>query len=322
MQRTTLAIAASSLLAVTSICLAWSSATRAHKAENELASVRTELASEIREIHRLLNAREQESGTGRDLTTAAHQSESRRTVASHELGGDGERQDAAGLTESGLSLYERFATLDSEGREDALEALTDLARLGDEKALELILASLHDEDAEVREEAVESIQDLSDPSLAGYLEALVNDEVPDVREEVAEALRGMEPERAGPILEGMLADSDPDIIAEALDSLRSLDYNAAIPRIADLTRGDDLDMVARAASTLRRMDRPDLMLPALDRVAAGLNSHDALDRINAIGRVRRVGGAAAIEYLERVVAQDTNVSVRLEAQRALSRLKG
>jgi glycerol-3-phosphate O-acyltransferase len=50
--------------------------------------------------------------------------------------------------------------------------------------------------------------------------------------------------------------------------------------------------------------------------------HDALARINAIQRVRRVGGDAARAYLEQVLAGDSNVSVRLEAQRALERFRG
>jgi len=218
-------------------------------------------------------------------------------------------------------LVRRFAGLDAEGREDALGDLAELAREGDEEALGLILSSLHDQAADVREEALEALQEISDPSLVEQIVPLARDPNAAVREEALEALRGMPPDRAGPIVAAALADEDRDVVLEALDSLSRIDYPAAVPSIVELTRGEDLELATHAAAALRRMGQTDLMIEALDRLAMDLFDPDALVRINAIQRVRRVGGDASRAYLERVMNEDANVSVRLEAQRALERLR-
>lgn len=120
---------------------------------------------------------------------------------------------------------------------------------------------------------------------------------------------------------GPAADADQEVVIESLAALQNFEYPQAVPHIVAHSQGTDLDVAARAAGTLRRMGRAAEAKHALDRVAVGLSSYDALERINAIGRVRRVGGEHAIQYLEHVLQNDDNVTVRMEAQRALERLR-
>ena len=320
MHTSTLIAAAAGLAAVASVGVMWSSQRTAQAAEVEMESKLTELQgdlsdfrAELAEIRRLLAEQ-------RDPSRAlSPQIDRGPRVPLAETESVVEPQAA---TETpAFDLVNQFASMTGELREDSIEDLVDLARNGDQRALELILSCLADEDADIREEAIEAIGELADPALIPSLEAHMDDASGRVREEVAEALRNMPANEAGPLLTRLLDDASSDVVEESLRALRSLDYQDAIPRITDMAFGSDLDAAALAARTLGRMGRTDLMDQTLDRLAPGLDDPDPLERINAVRRMRRIGGDRAIEYLEQILRDDQNVSVRLEAQRALERLR-
>lgn len=233
---------------------------------------------------------------------------------------DASGRDAGSGPETDADRSARFEQLSGRGKEEAIEDLVDAARWGDKKALEMILASLKDPDPSVREEAIEAIGDLGDPALLDAIKDMATDPDASVREELAEALENMPGDKAGAVLTALLSDSNSEVIEEALDALRSNPYPGALPMILQHVQGQDLDLVAEAGATLRRWEESAGAHQALERVAADLSHEDPLARISAIRRVRRVGGDGAIQYLQYLVDQDDNLTVRMEAQRALQRL--
>ena len=94
----------------------------------------------------------------------------------------------------------------------------------------------------------------------------------------------------------------------------------ATPQILEVVRGDNLELAARAGGALRRMGETAAVREALQRVARGLESPDAFDRVNTVRYLRRVGGDEAVAYLESVLQNDQSLSVREEAREALNRL--
>lgn len=309
------------LLALAAGFLSLNAAARAGRAEAALEETRLELTAALDQVRELLEQK---------APAVAPPAERPRPLASPR--GAREALAAAVPTaappaasprpeESRPEILDRIGELEGRALERALEELAELARAGEEAALAAILSNLSHGDPGVREEAIEALGEIGDPALIGHLEAALQDPDGDVRQEVADALRNMPADLAGPILADMLADPDEGVLQETLQSLGRLRYAPAAAPVAELIQGDDLDLVALAGSTLRRMDQGDLSSLALERLSYDLSSADALDRINAVQRIRRMGGREAAEVLERVVAQDGNVSVRLEAQRALERLR-
>jgi HEAT repeat protein len=218
-------------------------------------------------------------------------------------------------------LLAAFPGYDDREKERALDDLGDLAEQGDKAALGMILESLADENRRVREEAVEILGELSDPASLDALASLQADPSEDVREEVAEALGRMPAVNAGPVLAQMLSDGTSDVVEQALESIGRLQYRQALPQLLELMRGDDLEMTARSVRVLREMGETAAAEEALQRVIHGLSSNEALDRLQTVRYLRRVGGEDALAHLEQIAKSDASLSVREEARDALERMR-
>ena len=213
-----------------------------------------------------------------------------------------------------------FDELTVDAKEDAIEELVPLARNGDERALQKILDTLDDPEAELREEAVKALGELGDPAFFGHLLERAADPDYEVREEVADALARMSPDRAGPVLMEMLGDASIDVVRSSIKSLGSLGYRQAHPQLLEFVQNENLDVVYAAGRALMKLGDEAGARNALERVAIGLGSDEAVDRIEAVKRIGKIGGDTAITYLQNVIASDKSITVRESAQKALADL--
>lgn len=310
------------VLAGAGLVHSWQTAQELDTARRVLARQETDLAEAQRSLRDLLESRSRPSSRtddGLDVPSRTSLADRAERTAAQER----EPTEVEQLPEdpNDPSILVRFADLEPRDKERALNRLGEMAREGDPAAFERILASLLDENDRVREEAVETLGELSNPAAFAGLAALQADPSNDVREEVAESMASMPAGQAGPILAAMLVDRTQDVVEQALESLERLQYRGALPQIIELARGDQLDLVARSARVLRALGEPLAAQEAMDRVALGLQSKDAIDRVQTVRYLRRAGGLEAISYLEQVARNDASLSVREEARDALDRLR-
>lgn len=215
-------------------------------------------------------------------------------------------------------LLRNFASLSDGERKSALGTLSELARWGDTRALELLKASLNDPSASIRARVIRELGKLDDPALMEHLRLAAADPSRSVRTQVADALRRMPREEAGPILVQMLGDPKQDVVFEALRSIDRLNYKEARPRLQQHLAASDLDLAARAASLLDELGDKGASATVVQRILDDLAGENVAGRIRDVKRLRTLG---ARSELQAIVDSDASSSVRYEAQKALARLE-
>ncbi len=211
-----------------------------------------------------------------------------------------------------LATARRDETLD---RLAGLDELLELAREGDGRALGTLLGALNDDDARVREDALVLAGKLDSPDLVRHIEPLLKDPSPAVRMQLVAELVGM-PD-GGPLLLAMLSDEDPDVVEAAIDALGALRYDPARPWIASLVYSQSPEITTAAGIALRRFGDEERAQIAVDRVAAGARSAGPDERRVALQQIRKIGGEAALAYLEGGLG-DGDPGVRREVEQGLA----
>jgi len=205
--------------------------------------------------------------------------------------------------------------------EAALPELVVLARAGNEDAFDAIRRGLSDPGNQARERSVLAAGAVGDRSVVARLAPLVGDPDSDVREGLVKALAKLGGPEAKQLLVDLAQDSDPDVAEDAMQALVSAHYTPAISAIQGvLARGDGKTAV-KAASALRQLGDDASADAALARVARGLDSSSPIERREAVGDIRTIGGRQALTYLRRAL-EDSDHAIRREAARAIAAVSG
>ena len=206
----------------------------------------------------------------------------------------GEAKRYPNLVEQVVSVYR--SSKDDDPRVRQYLTLV-LGKLGDRRAVPVLVDALHDPVVETRIYALVALSELHDPSSVPAVMAAAKDEEKDVRKTAVYALGQLGDRRAIPLLEESLNDSTADIR-----------FNAAL---ALAHFGDD-----KAQPALRAMiDRP-----TLNRVEGMRPDQKEEAMVAAIPAYAKLAGKAAAPELQALASSDESMRVRAAAKEALATL--
>jgi HEAT repeat protein len=195
-------------------------------------------------------------------------------------------------------------------------AAESLGRIGDTRARGTLVALLDDPDASVRSNAAAALTKLADSNcLIPLVKALADDDA-DVRRSAASALGEVGDPRAAEPLVRLLHVKDEEFSLAIADSLARLGDERALPRLIELLQRPDEAVQLRAIAGLRKLSD--------SRAAPAL--YDALlcrspqVRQRAVDALGHIGDAEAAERLELVLSSDRVTEVRAAAARALGEI--
>ena len=183
------------------------------------------------------------------------------------------------------------------------------------------LAALRDPSADTRRDAVGEVGRLRDPAQVETIAFLAGDPDPDVRKALLQALAKMRSPQAGVVVGQLLDDADDEVVRDALLASSAAGYTDSLPQIRRLATGDDPVLAIRAAQALRRLGDGAAADRLIARFVPDLDSPLPIDRREAVHRIGRIGGAAALPYLLETAQRDPDFAVRREAQRLLLTLR-
>jgi HEAT repeat protein len=238
---------------------------------------------------------------------AADPETSRRLVL--ELVDNGEpEQRRAGLLALGsvaagddLELLAEAATdADVHVRLMAIEAVADPA--GNDRAFEVLVASLHDPDERVRMSTITRLDSTRRPDAVTPLAAVADDPAPRVRTRTAYALGRLGHAEATPILVRLLDDADRHVHDQALDALGSIGGHAAVDALlAEATDPDPRRRAQAAKALAKATDSDRRVTPAIMQLA-----RDAEPAVRAATLSGLATAAGNSSRWARLVAELTN----------------
>ncbi len=207
---------------------------------------------------------------------------------------------------------------DSDVRREAAEAL---ARLGEPRAIEPLIAALRDEDSGVRCETAWVLGRLGDPRTVEPLIAALRDEDWEVRQAAAEALEAAAgaPENLGnshvlePLI-GALRDKDRGVRCEVAWVLGELGDPRTVEPLIGALRDKDRGMRRAAAEALKKCGEP-----VVEPLIAALRDENRDMRRAAARALGKIGDPSAVEPLIAAL-QDEDMFVRQPAARALGEI--
>jgi len=205
---------------------------------------------------------------------------------------------------AGLSFLERFTCSGLFG--------TDVQKLKETRNVAGLIFALQHKDPTVQYEAAEALGEIGDErAVEPLLAALKNDETSGVRWKAVEALSKLgTPAVAGLI--GALQHDDDDVRWKAAIGLGEIGDPNAIPSLVNLLCDDDRYVRSRAAYALSMMGEP-----AVDPLICALREGDGNLRWGAAIALGKIQNPRAIEPLIRALA-DKYENVRAESAAALA----
>jgi HEAT repeat protein len=183
-----------------------------------------------------------------------------------------------------------------------------LGRIGDPRAVDDLVARLHDRDDRLRMAAAEALGSIGDPrALQPIVRATLRDPAPQVRAHAAGAVARIEGERGVDVLVAALADPDYATRIRALEAFETMHVSDTSPLEAAL-RDPNAEVRRRAALALERVGY-------LDRVVAKLASGDRAERASAYSALMMLGEVGLVDSIASYV-HGGSFEVRAAAARA------
>ena len=195
-------------------------------------------------------------------------------------------------------------------------ALSSFRKIGDEKAVELIIRALRDKDSDVRSAAIWALGEMGDLRAVEPIIQCLKDKDKDVREEAVLVLGNMKDAKAVEPLIQALDDEETEVRSTAAETLGEIgDVRAVEPLIQAI---NDSDRVLRwkAAYSLGAIGD----VRAVEPLIGVLKDKDEDLRKAAASALGRIGDMKATEPLIQAL-RDENEDVRDDAVRSLGKLE-
>lgn len=187
-----------------------------------------------------------------------------------------------------------------------------LGRIGDVRAVDELVARLHDRDDQLRMAAAEALGMLGDPrALQPIVRAILRDPAPQVRAHAAGAVARIEGDRAVDVLVSVLSDPDYATRIRALEAFETMHVEDTSP-LETALRDPSAEVRRRAALALERVGY-------LERVVGRLSSEDRDTRTRAYAALLEIGQVGLVESVAGYV-HHASFEVRAIAARACGEL--
>jgi HEAT repeat protein len=200
------------------------------------------------------------------------------------------------LSRLGVSVERVSGDLASPNWQVRSSALVSLERLGDRKALPVIVRALKDSDPRVRAEAARALGALADPAATDPLVAALSDTSAEVRINATTSLGRLKSSSAVPVLASLLNDRDPRVSLASAEALARMRDAAATRILVKSLADSDGRVRARAAHVLARVSADTPIDGAAGPLAQALTDSDAVVRYYAVEALTSLG-ASAVPYL-------------------------
>jgi HEAT repeat protein len=187
-----------------------------------------------------------------------------------------------------------------------------LGRIGDARAVDELVARLHDRDDRLRMAAAEALGAIGDPrALQAIVRATLRDPASQVRAQAAGAIARIEGERAVDVLVAALADPDYATRIRALEAFETMRIDDTSP-LETAMRDPNAEVRRRAALALERVGY-------LDRLVGRLSSDDRAVRTRAYAAFLEIGRTGLVDSIAAYV-HHASFEVRAVAARACGEL--
>ena len=262
-------------------------------------------------------------------------------------------RDAAlrALDTLGISIQRLTPDLASNNWQVRAAAATTLSRLGDPRAVPVLISALKDKEPRVRVECIRSLSSLGDKRAVDAFISALNDPNSEVRFNAAAALGDINDPRAVGPLSSLINDRDLRVSATAAEALARMQDPRAIRLMVDSLASADWKARARAAQVLSRIPERSFPAAAVDPLVKALRDPDLIVRyytsealvaasasaVPALVGLMRTGNAnerdRASRVLVRIAPASTDSLIRLledksassetriEAARVLSKMR-
>ncbi len=251
----------------------------------------------------------------------------------------------------GISVQRVTPDLSSGNWQVRAAAITTLSRLGDPRAVPLLIASLKDKEPRVRVEGIRSLSAIGDKRAVDPLIGALGDTSSDVRFQAAAALGDLKDTRAVGPLSALINDRDLRVSATAAEALARMEDPRAIRLMLDSLGSGDWRTRARAAQVLARIPERsfpeaavgplvkalrdgDLVVryyasealvaaaaPAVGPLVGLMRSGNGTERERAARVLLRIGPAAADSLIQLALDKTAAPETRLEAARVLGGMR-
>jgi len=213
-----------------------------------------------------------------------------------------------------------MTALDGDNLDMQQAAAKALGQLGDTRAVEPLIAALHeDRNSNVRQAAAEALGQLGDTRAVEPLIAALRHPIPVlyVQQAAAKALGQLGDTRAtDPLVDTALRDRDLDVRQAATTALKRLRDARAVEPLIDALRDPDLDVQQAAAKTLGQLQDIQATKPLID----ALQHQDLNMRQAAAEALGQLGDTWAVTSLMGAALRDPHLDVRRTAAKALGQL--
>jgi HEAT repeat protein len=187
-----------------------------------------------------------------------------------------------------------------------------LGRIGDARAVDELVARLHDRDDRLRMAAAEALGTIGDPrALQAIVRATLRDPASQVRAQAAGAIARIEGERAVDVLVAALADPDYATRIRALEAFETMRIDDTSP-LETALRDANGEVRRRAALALERVGY-------LDKLVGRLASEDRAVRTRAYASFLEIGRTGLVDSIAAYIHHST-FEVRAIAARACGEL--
>jgi HEAT repeat protein len=206
----------------------------------------------------------------------------------------------------------------SDSPELAIVTAGALAKIGDRRAFDALLALMGHEDASVRQAIVSALNSLGHPDMAGHMVSRLQDPNPLVRESAVKIAGYFGYAECVELLLAACADPHPNVSRAALEHIPYLDDARVFDALLDGLRRPNATVRAAAARGLAQVEGTAALQPLL----AALEDRDAWVRYYAARALGRHAFPDALAALAQLAQGDPAHHVRAAAIEALGRVGG
>ena len=192
------------------------------------------------------------------------------------------------------------------------EAVTALAGVGGQAAIDVLLDVLADPNAPIRAAAIRGLAQLDPEGFVTVLSGLDPDRHWSVRAALASALGGLPPETAFPRLRAMLADTDQRVIPAVVTAIAQLRTPDAAKVLFDQLKNDDAVIRTAAANAIRELKPANAGAALVDAYKAGQLDVTYVARGAALAALAAYGAAEATPTLTTALG-DKDWAIRVRA---------